>query len=642
MGKVYHKCGCENHFENVCGRIPFFRGRSKSQSQKQVNELRKDRQGSTSMSSSGKFMSDNSKTVPKQVVDIVDVINQNQSSGKNLRRFLELDTLSTTSRTVQISEHRTECSTECKTANTSATQIFSNINMNGVIIRGKQDTGAEINAMPLNIYDQLNQKLKGKLELKPCDKVRVIGYSKQSVEIVGKVSVTCTHTTTIKKVNFYITNLVDTKVILGLQFCRAFNLVSVNCSDNCVCKEVAVEALNAESPRGLDPAGSTMQNRLPPPLPVNVNTKLRPDCKQHILELFPELFDGIGTMKDAEVILDVNPDIEPVVQPPHKIPQAMVKPLKCEIDRMLELGVIHKLDINEATDWVNNLVLVRKPNGKLRVCLDPRTINKVLRFNVHNSRTFQDISSSIRGVKKISKIDANSGFWTLPMSQESQLLTTFNTPWGRFCFVKMSFGLNQVQYFFQYYMDINFHDINPTTNIIANDVMIHGNTDEEHDHHLIQVSNKCHEIGLKLNPGKCEFGKSEITFYGNIVSNQVFKLDPCKVDVIVRMPAPTNKTELCSFLGMVNYLAPHIPKLSDCTAVLRQLNKKNADFTWNTTYEKAFRNAKLHVANAVTLKFFDPDKDVVIECDAPGAVIGGTLLEDGHPVTFISQALTSM
>ena len=192
---------------------------------------------------------------------------------------------------------------------TPATQIFSNINVNGVIIRGKRDTSAEINAMPLNIYDQLNQKLNGKLELQPCDKIRVIGYSKQLVEIMGKVRVTCTHATTIKKVNFYVTNLVDTKVILGLQFCRAFNLVSVNC----VCKEVAVEALNAEFPRGLDP-GSTMQSRPPPP-PVDINTKLRHDCKQHILELFPELFDGIGTMKDAEVILDINPDVEPVVQP---------------------------------------------------------------------------------------------------------------------------------------------------------------------------------------------------------------------------------------------------------------------------------------------------------------------------------------
>ena len=106
------------------------------------------------------------------------------------------------------------------------------------------------------------------------------------MEIVGKVSMTCTHATTIKKVSFYITNLVDTKVILGLQFCRAFNLVSVDCDDNCICKEIAVEALNAEFPRGLDP-GSTMQNRLPPP-PVDVNTKLRQDCKAHF-RTFPRI-----------------------------------------------------------------------------------------------------------------------------------------------------------------------------------------------------------------------------------------------------------------------------------------------------------------------------------------------------------------
>ena len=133
-------------------------------------------------------------------------------------------------------------------------------------------------------------------------------------------------------------------------------------------------------------------------------------------------------------------------------------------------------------------------------------------------------------------------------------------------------------------MDINFRDINPTTNIIADNVMIHGNTDEEHNQHLIQVLNKCHEIGLKLNPDKCKFGKSEVTFYGSVVSNYGVKPDPCKVDAIVRMPAPSNKTELSSFLGMVNYLAPYIPKLSDCTATLRQLNKKSTDFTWNTTY----------------------------------------------------------
>ena len=98
-------------------------------------------------------MSENSsRTVPKQEVDIIDIINHGQSSGKNIRRPLELDTLSTISRTMP-------------QAASQPTQIFSNINVNCVLIRGKQDTGAEVNAMPLNVYDQLNQKLNGKLEL---------------------------------------------------------------------------------------------------------------------------------------------------------------------------------------------------------------------------------------------------------------------------------------------------------------------------------------------------------------------------------------------------------------------------------------------------------------------------------------------
>ena len=109
--------------------------------------------------------------------------------------------------------------------------------------------------------------------------------------------------------------------------------------------------------------------------------------------------------------------------------------------------MIRKLHINEATDWVHNLVLVRKPNGKLRVCLEPHTINKALCFNIHNAKTFTELTSHIGKVMYVSKIDANSGFWTLPMDPDSQLLTTFNTSWGRFCFLKMPFGLNQSQYF---------------------------------------------------------------------------------------------------------------------------------------------------------------------------------------------------
>ena len=73
----------------------------------------------------------------------------------------------------------------------------------------------------------------------------------------------------------------------------------------------------------------------------------------------------------------------------------MMEPLKAELDCMVKLGVVRKLHINEATDYVHNFVLVRKPNGKLRVCLDPKTINKALCFNIHNAKTFTELTSCI-------------------------------------------------------------------------------------------------------------------------------------------------------------------------------------------------------------------------------------------------------
>ena len=118
------------------------------------------------------------------------------------------------------------------------------------------------------------------------------------------------------------------------------------------------------------------------------------------------------------------------------------------------------------------------------------------------------------------------------------------------------------------------------------------------------------------------------------------KPDPNKVDIVIKIPAPQNKTELASFLGMCNYLSQYIPQLSDVIATLRELNKKKTECTWDQTYERAFRKAKLHVTNAVTLMYFDPVKPIVLECDASGTGIGGTLLQDGHPITFVSHALT--
>ena len=175
------------------------------------------------------------------------------------------------------------------------------------------------------------------------------------------------------------------------------------------------------------------------------------------------------------VHLDVKPGAVPVVCAPHHVPHAVQPKLKEELDRMLKLGFIRKLDINEASDWVHALVIVVKPNGKLHVCLDPRTLNSVLHHKVHNAKRFIDIISTTKGFKYVSKIDANSGLWTLPLDPLSQLLTTFDTPWSRFCFMKLPFSSPMSL--------TNAH-------IITDDILIVGSDLgplDEHDHDRCQL-----------------------------------------------------------------------------------------------------------------------------------------------------------
>ena len=172
----------------------------------------------------------------------------------------------------------------------------------------------------------------------------------------------------------------------------------------------------------------------------------------------------------------------------------------------------------------------------------------------------------------VSKIDTNSGFWILPLDPSFQLVTTFDTLWSRFCFMKLPFGLCESQYFFQYYMDLNFESIT-NAHIIAKDVLIVGSDSgplDEHDHDrcLLQVLNWCREVGLKLNAAKCIFKAKQVVFYGHLVHTNGLSPDPHKVQAISNMSVPSNKTELQSYIGMCNFLSSYVLHLTDRLYVL--------------------------------------------------------------------------
>ena len=236
-------------------------------------------------------------------------------------------------------------------------------------------------------------------------------------------------------------------------------------------------------------------------------------------------------------------------------------------------------------------------------------------------------------------MDGYSSYYCIVLDYESSLLTTFNTHRGRFCFVCLPFGLAYTQDIFQRMVHKILDHCEGVIGI-TDDIIMHGKDDAEHDRRLHKFMKVTREHGLVLNKKKCEFKSNSIKVFGCVYDKHGPHPDPSKVSAIREMPAPQNKGECHSFLGMVTYLSPFIPQLSSHTGTLRGLLKTNVEYCWNATYQVAFDKLKSLVCEDTTLRYFNMKKPVTIQVNAPSKGLGAALIQDDGPVTFASKALT--
>ena len=302
-------------------------------------------------------------------------------------------------------------------------------------------------------------------------------------------------------------------------------------------------------------------------------------------------------------------------------------------------GIITKLKEGEPTAWVNSLVYRRKPNGKLRICLDPKDLNKAISREHHVIPTLEEILPKLSGAKYFSIVDAKCGYWNVELDQESSYLTTFNSPFGRYRFLRMPFGLRMSQDVFQAKIDQTFEGCEGTIGI-ADDIVIFGKSEQEHDNHLHGMLTRCRNTGLKLNPDKCKIKQKKIKFYGVICGEDGVQPDPSKVSALKQMAPPTNKQELQAFLGLATYMGPFISDLSTLTAPLRELVKENSLFDWNSAHQQAFDAIRNAINAEAALAYYDPTKEVTLQVDASSTGLGAALLQDKKLIAFASKALT--
>ena len=172
---------------------------------------------------------------------------------------------------------------------------YSNVSINGQMVQTKQDTGAEVNMMSKSVFDRLsNGTTRNTVLLNKTKTVKISGYGENSIEYMGTCIFKVSHSNHHRDVLFFITNVNDTKVILGAKTCQEFNLVNIVCDDKCPCKTAEIMLINQEFPVGLSVPNAKPRIVLPP---VDLNMKIDvADPKAHIMNLFPDVFEGVGTM----------------------------------------------------------------------------------------------------------------------------------------------------------------------------------------------------------------------------------------------------------------------------------------------------------------------------------------------------------
>ena len=333
----------------------------------------------------------------------------------------------------------------------------------------------------------------------------------------------------------------------------------------------------------------------------------------------------------------------PIREPPRRIPHHLKDEIKRQLDELVESQIIEP----SSSEWATALVPVKKKNGKIRLCIDYRELNKVTKKDSYPIPRLDDTTDKFFDIKCFTTLDMASGYYQVKMDPKDREKTAITTPFGLFQFIRMPFGLTNAPATFQRMVDRTLRDlIGKICLVYLDDIIVFSKTVDEHLVHLNLVFERLRTASLKLNKEKCYFMKDNVVYLGHVISQD--GVLPCedKVKAIKDFPISKTLKQLQSFLGITGYYRKFIRDYAKIASPLFKCCKKNTSFRklFDKRCENAFNKLKEMITSDDFLCFPNFKALFKLETDASDVGIGAVLSQkrDGEwrPIAYWSRHLS--
>ncbi|GAU44597.1 hypothetical protein TSUD_187870 [Trifolium subterraneum] len=404
-------------------------------------------------------------------------------------------------------------------------------------------------------------------------------------------------------------------VIFGMNW-LVFNQVHINCCEKTVIfpkSEGSLPLMNGEELKeSLNDHGELFMVFGSLKLEGGIKLEELPVVRE-FSDVFLEDISDLPPEREVEFGIDLVPGTSPISMAPYHMSASELNELKKQLEELLEKKFIRP----SVSPWGAPVLLVKKKEGSMRLCIDYRQLNKVTIKNKYPLPRIDDLMDQLVGACVFSKIDLRSGYHQIRVKTEDVPKTTFRTRYGHYEYTVMPFGVTNAPGVFIEYMNRIFHSfLDKFVVVFIDDILVYSKSEEEHKEHLRIVLQVLKEKKLYAKLSKCEFWLEEVSFFGHVISSGGIAVDPAKVNAVMKWGTPESVSEIRSFLGLAGYYTRSIEGFSKMALPLTLLTRKDQAFVWDEKCEKSFQELKEKLTTVPVLIFPDAKESFVVYCDA--------------------------